>query len=116
MRTTIPLAVTTPNPNGPVTGTTGSGDIFLLTSLVNNQKWGVWGVGPSFTLATASDSRTGSEKWQAGPTLIVWVTKFHPWQIGGLFYTQHSFAGTSARSSVGKWFYQPAIVRHFDKG
>jgi len=114
-RTTLPI-VTTSNPDEPITGTTGSGDMVFLTAFVNNQKWGLWGVGPTFTFPTASDARTGSEKWQAGPTAVVFVTKFHPWQFGALAYTQHSFAGTSARPSVKKLFYQPIAVRHFDKG
>ena len=114
-RTTLPI-VTTSNPDGPLTGTTGSGDIILLAAAVNNQPWGMWGVGPTFTFPTASDARTGSEKWQAGPTAIVFVTKFHPWQFGVLTFTQHSFAGTSARSTVSKLFYQPILLRHFSKG
>ncbi len=114
-RITLPI-VTTPNPDGPISGTTGAGDMILLTAAVNNQPWGMIGVGPTFTFPTASDSRTGSEKWQAGPTLVVFVTKFKPWQIGALYYTQHSFAGTSARSSVSKMFYQPILIRQFSKG
>ncbi len=114
-RITLPI-VTTPNPNGPVTGTTGTGDMVILATVINNQPWGMIGVGPTFTFPTASDSRTGSEKWQAGPTLVLFVTKFHPWQIGALVYTQHSFAGTSARSTVSELFYQPILVRHFSKG
>ena len=114
-RTTIPI-VTTPDPKGPVSRTTGSGDIVFLTAFVNNQKWGMWGVGPTFTFPTASDSRTGSEKWQVGPTVVVFVTKFKPWQFGALVYSQHSFAGTSHRSTVSKLFWQPIVVRHFDKG
>jgi len=114
-RTTLPI-VTTPNPDGPVTGTTGTGDMVILATAINNQPWGMIGVGPTFTFPTASDSRTGSEKWQAGPTLVLFVNKFHPWQFGALVYTQHSFAGTSARSTVSKLFYQPILVRHFSKG
>ena len=114
-RTTLPI-VTTPNPDGPISGTTGTGDMAFLATAINNQPWGMIGVGPSFTFPTASDSRTGSEKWQAGPTLVLFVNKFHPWQFGALVYTQHSFAGTSARSTVSKLFYQPILVRHFSKG
>ncbi len=114
-RTTLPI-VTTPNPDGPISGITGTGDMVILATAINNQPWGMIGVGPTFTFPTASDSRTGSEKWQAGPTLVLFVTKFHPWQFGALVYTQHSFAGTSARSTVSELFYQPILVRHFSKG
>ncbi len=114
-RTTLPI-VTTSNPDGTIDGTTGSGDMVFLAAAINNQPWGMWGVGPTFTFPTASDARTGSEKWQAGPTAIVFVTKFHPWQFGVLTFTQHSFAGTSARSTVSKLFYQPILLRHFSKG
>ena len=114
-RTTLPI-VTTPNPDGPATGTTGVGDMVLLTAAVNNQPWGMIGVGPTFTFPTASDSRVGAEKWQVGPTAVLFVTKYHPWQFGALVYTQHSFAGTRARSTVSTMFYQPIVVRHFSKG
>ena len=114
-RTTLPI-ITTPNPDGPISGTTGTGDMAFLVTAINNQPWGMIGVGPSFTFPTASDSRTGSEKWQAGPTLVLFVNKFHPWQFGVLAYTQHSFAGTSARATVSELFYQPILVRHFSKG
>ncbi len=114
-RTTVPI-VTTPNPDGPLTGTTGSGDIVFLTAFVNDQPWGMLGVGPTFTFPAASDARTGSEKWQVGPTAVVFFTKFKPWQFGALVYSQHSFAGTSKRSRVSKMFWQPILIRHFDKG
>ena len=114
-RTTLNI-VTTPDPDGSISGTTGSSDMTFLTAAVNNQPWGMIGVGPTFTFPTASDSRTGSEKWQAGPTVILFVTKYHPWQFGVLSYTQHSFAGTRARSTVSKLFYQPIIVRQFSNG
>lgn len=114
-RTTLPI-VNTANPDGPIGATTGSGDIIFLAGAVNNQPWGMWGVGPTFTFPTASDARTGSEKWQAGPTAVVFVTKFRPWQFGVLAYTQHSFAGTSRRENVSKMFWQPILIRHFDKG
>ena len=43
----------------------------------------IWGVGPTFTLPTASNRLLGSGKWSAGPTGVVLVMQ-GPWVYGAL--------------------------------
>jgi hypothetical protein len=52
----------------------------------------IWGVGPTFTLPTASNRLLGAGKWSAGPTAVV-LTMQGPWVIGALGNNQWSFAG-----------------------
>ena len=52
----------------------------------------IWGVGPTFTLPTATDSRLGSGKWSMGPA-VVGLTMQGPWVVGALANQQWSFAG-----------------------
>jgi hypothetical protein len=52
----------------------------------------IWGVGPTFTLPTATDSRLGSGKWSMGPAAVA-LTMQGPWVVGALANQQWSFAG-----------------------
>jgi hypothetical protein len=52
----------------------------------------IWGVGPTFTLPTATDSRLGSGKWSMGPAAVGLVMD-GPWVAGALVNQQWSFAG-----------------------
>jgi hypothetical protein len=66
------------------------------------------GVGPVFLYPTATDDLLGSEKWGAGPTVV--IAK----QNGGLTYgllANHiwSFAGERGRNYVSSTFLQPFI-------
>jgi hypothetical protein len=68
----------------------------------------ILGVGPVFLYPSATDNLLGSEKWGAGPTLV--VAK----QSGGLTYgilanQIWSFAGETDRHYVGSTFLQPFL-------
>jgi hypothetical protein len=52
-----------------------------------------WGVGPVFLIPTATDDALGSDKWGAGPALVV-LTMPGKWVIGSLFSNVWSFAGS----------------------
>ena len=52
----------------------------------------IWGVGPTFTLPTATDSLLGSGKWSMGPAVVA-LTMQGPWVVGALANQQWSFAG-----------------------
>ena len=52
----------------------------------------IWGVGPTMTLPTATDSQLGSGKWSAGPSVVALTIQGH-WVIGALANQQWSFAG-----------------------
>ncbi len=43
----------------------------------------IWGVGPTFTLPTATDNLLGSGKWSMGPTAVA-LTIQGPWVLGAL--------------------------------
>jgi hypothetical protein len=52
----------------------------------------IWGVGPTFTLPTATDSLLGTSKWSMGPAAVA-LTIQGPWVFGALANQQWSFAG-----------------------
>jgi hypothetical protein len=85
-------------------------EIFLATKSPNGHGV-VWGVGPVFTLATASRQSLGSERWSAGPAI---VTIFMPgnWVAGFLLTQQWSYAGTdnsADRPPVAPFLLQPVV-------
>lgn len=52
----------------------------------------IWGVGPTITLPTATDSLLGNQKWSAGPAAVA-LTMQGKWVYGALVNQQWSFAG-----------------------
>jgi len=74
----------------------------------------IWGLGPTFTLPTATDSELGSGKWSAGPAAVALIMK-HPWVVGALANTQWSFAGWGDKY-VTQTLIQPFINYNFEKG
>jgi len=52
----------------------------------------IWGIGPTFTLPTATDRLLGQQMWCAGPA-VVGLTMRGPWVVGALAHQQWSFAG-----------------------
>jgi hypothetical protein len=67
-------------------------------------KW-IWGVGPYLSFPTASDDLLGTEKWSAGPGIVV-LTFDGPWVFGGLFTQLWSYAGNSDREDVNQSSFQ----------
>jgi len=59
----------------------------------------IWGVGPAITIPTNTDDRLGSDKWAAGPALVVLAKPGH-WLFGGLAQHFWSFAGDSDDDDV----------------
>jgi len=93
----------------------GLGDInptFFL-SPAGSEKF-IWGVGPTFTLPTASDDLLGSGKWSAGPSLVGLVMT-GPWVIGALWNQQWSFAGWGD-DDVNQMLLQPFVNYNFKRG
>jgi hypothetical protein len=83
-----------PSPAPGVPNASGLGDInptFFL-SPANASKKFIWGVGPTFTLPTATDSRLGNSEWCAGPAVVALTMQSH-WVMGALANQQWSFAG-----------------------
>jgi hypothetical protein len=72
---------------------TGLGDInpsFFLSPTKPGEV--IWGVGPTFTLPTASDRQLGSGKWSIGPTAVA-LSIQGPWVFGALINNQWSVGG-----------------------
>jgi hypothetical protein len=122
-RTTIPL-VTTPNPDGPIGKTTDLGDTTIIAAPIHKQKvsdtFGYsWGPIGAIQVPTATDDRTGTDKWSIGPGLMVVGSKKNVFtegdslQFGGYGYNLWSVAGDGSRMDVNKLFGGPVMTYHF---
>jgi hypothetical protein len=61
------------------------------------------GAGPVFLYPSATDDLLGSEKWGAGPTIVL-LKQEGPWTVGLLFNHIWSFAGDDHRNYVSSTF------------
>jgi len=113
-RTIVPI-INQPSVANHVRSAFGLGDInpTLFLSPAKPSKL-IWGVGPTWTMPTATDSMLGANKWDAGPAIVV-LTMQGPWVIGALANNQWSFAG-SGDHSVNAMLVQPFINYNLDKG
>ncbi len=100
-------------PNG---GEFGLGDI-NLTLFLSPAKSGklIWGLGPIISLPTATDKTLGTDKWAAGPSLVVLTMPGH-WVIGALANNLWSFAGDSDRADVNQFLLQYFVNYNFNGG
>ncbi|MFO1452685.1 MAG: hypothetical protein U1F61_31250 [Opitutaceae bacterium] len=91
-RTIMPI-INQPSPAPGVPSAFGLGDInpTVFLSPATSGKL-IWGVGPTMTLPTATDSLLGNGMWAAGPAVVA-LTMQGPWVIGALANQQWSFAG-----------------------
>lgn len=93
---------------------TGLGDL-SQTVWVSPAKENVGGLllgfGATVGIPTATEQELGSEKWEAGPSVIL-ATETKNWTFGVLANHQWSFAGEGGRESVSKSFVQPFVARH----
>ncbi len=74
----------------------------------------LWGVGPTTTFPTATESLFGNGKWSAGPPFVLLTTPGH-WVIGALANNQWSFAGWGNKS-VDALLVQTFINYNFPHG
>ena len=74
----------------------------------------IWGAGPVFLLPTASDDRLGSDKWGAGPSVVL-LTIRGSWVAGSLFSNVWSFSG-SGDEDVNLFTWQYFINYNFPGG
>src|SRR5579871_762085 len=91
-RTIVPI-VNEPSPAPGVRSAFGLGDInpsFYLSPAKSREF--IWGIGPTFTLPTATDSLLGSGKFSMGPSAVALVSH-GPWLGGVLTYNQWSVTG-----------------------
>jgi len=67
----------------------------------------IWGVGPTFTLPTATDSLIGSGKFSMGPAAVALTIQGH-WVFGALANNQWSVAGWG-KQNVNAFLLQPFV-------
>jgi len=117
-RTILPV-MTQHDVVAPGSSESGIGD--LLQSLFFSPKaptssgW-TWGVGPVFSLPTATDDALGSEKWGAGPTAVALKQTADGWTYGALVNHVVSFAGDDSRADVSSTFLQPFLAKGIGRG
>ncbi len=76
----------------------------------------IWGVGPTFTIPTATDDLLGSDRWSAGPAVVLLTMQGH-WVVGALANNQWSFAGPGhGGSRVNAFLLQPFANYNLSKG
>jgi hypothetical protein len=66
----------------------------------------IWGVGPTFSLPTATDRDLGAGKWSMGPTGVALTIQGH-WVYGALINNQWSVGGWGERpvnAMLLQWF------------
>jgi opacity protein-like surface antigen len=68
----------------------------------------IWGVGPVFTIPSATDPILGTGKVLLGPTAVALVTPGH-WVIGILVNNQWSVGGNPLSANVNEFLAQPFI-------
>lgn len=112
-RTIVPV-VSIPGPEG--TRFSGIGDI-QEQLFISPSKTGklIWGVGPQFSLpsATTLPAQTGS--WAAGPTFVA-LTMRGPWVIGTLLNNVWTFQDSGDSTEVNQLLLQPFVNYNFGKG
>jgi len=96
--------------------TNGIGDITeeLFVSPVHSGPL-IWGVGPVFTVPSATDPILGQGKVLFGPTIVLLTTPGH-WVIGVLANNQWSVGGDPLRRSVNEFLLQPFVNYNLPHG
>ena len=69
----------------------------------------IWGVGPVLLLPTTSEPFLGTEKWAAGPTIVL-LKQAGPWTLGFLGNHIWSYAGDEDRADLSQTFLQPFVA------
>jgi hypothetical protein len=95
----------------------GLGDVQLSLYLSPVKPFGglIWGVGPSFSFATASDRSLGTGKDSAGLSTAL-LTIQGPWLVGVLITDVASIGGQADRKSVHQFLMQPFVDYNFSHG
>lgn len=115
-RTIVPI-VDEPALAPGVESTGGLGDIqlSLYLSPAEARHGIIWGLGPSFSFATATDRVLGSGKDNLGLSTAVLTIRGH-WLMGTLVTDVASVGGREDRKSVHSFLIQPFINYNFSKG
>jgi hypothetical protein len=95
----------------------GLGDVQLSLYMSPAKSFGglIWGLGPSFSFATASDRSLGTGKDSAGLSTAL-LTIQGPWLVGVLITDVASIGGQDDRKSVHQFLMQPFVDYNFSHG
>jgi hypothetical protein len=95
----------------------GLGDVQLSLYMSPVRPFGglIWGLGPSFSFATATDRSLGSGKDSAGLSAAL-LTIQGPWLVGVLITDVASVGGEENRKSVHQFLTQPFLDYNFSHG
>src|SRR5580693_7205693 len=95
----------------------GLGDVQLSLYMSPVKPFGglIWGLGPSFSFATASDRSLGTGKDSAGLSTAVLTIRGH-WLVGVLITDVASIGGQDERRSVHQFLTQPFLDYNFSHG
>jgi hypothetical protein len=108
VRTIVPV-VTQGEVQGPGSSAFGLGDItqsFFFSPKHAGPSGIIWGIGPAILYPAATSHYTGSDKWGAGPTVVL-VKQSGKSTFGLLANHIWSFAGNDHRSDISATFIQP---------
>ena len=75
----------------------------------------IWGIGPTFSLPTATDKVLGTGKWSTGPAVVALFMPGH-WVIGALVNNMWSFAGDTQRKRVSQMTAQYFVNYNLEHG
>ena len=84
----------------------GVSDVFASFFFSPSRPGLIWGVGPAISLPSTSVATLGTEKWSAGPTVVV-LKQTGKMTYGALWNQVWSFSGNTQRADVNQMFLQP---------
>jgi hypothetical protein len=84
----------------------GVSDVFASFFFSPSRPGLTWGVGPAISLPSTSIATLGTEKWSAGPTVVV-LKQTGKMTYGALWNQVWSFSGNDQRADVNQMFLQP---------
>ncbi len=84
----------------------GMGDILYTAFLSPAKSKIIWGIGPAFSIPSATDTLLGTKKLLTGPSVVV-LGQPGSWTLGFLANNLWSVAGSNSRSEITSLFVQP---------
>ena len=99
------------NPASLATGSAfGIGDITYQAFITPSKSSGStsWGLGGSIVIPTHSEDRFGTDKWSAGPAIVV-ISQQKKWFFGMIAQNVWSVAGHPDAATVNSFYLQPTI-------
>ena len=105
-RTILPI-INQPSLFSGTSGATGLGDINPQFYFSTTSGELIWGVGPTFTLPTATDRQLGAGKFSMGPAVVALTMQGH-WVVGAVGNNQWSVAGWG-KTKVNSFLIEPFV-------